>query len=114
MGFDNPRNLGDRETGGGLSLPIWIQYMQTALKGVPVTDLNRKAPEGVTRQGDWVYEEYAGGRGISRIGVSNYTPGRSKSGGQGSDSSDGEPQGADPAGAPSNSPLATDDLFRGN
>ena len=116
MGFDNPRNLGDRETGGGLSLPIWIQYMQTALKGVPVTDLNRKAPEGVTRQGDWVYEEYAGGRGISRIGVSNYNPnpGRSKSGGQGSDSSDGEPQGADPAGAPSNSPLATDDLFRGN
>ena len=116
MGFDNPRNLGDRETGGGLSLPIWIQYMQTALKGVPVTDLNRKAPEGVTRQGDWVYEEYAGGRGISRIGVSNYNPnpGRSKSGGQGSDSSDGEPQGADPAGAPSNSPLATDDVFRGN
>lgn len=115
MGFDNPRNLGDRETGGGLSLPIWIQYMQTALKGVPVTDLTRKPPEGVTRQGDWAYDEYAGGRGISRIGVSNYNPNPSRSsssGGSGSSSSG--PQGADPAGAPSNSPLANDDLFRGN
>ena len=27
IGFDQPRNLGDRETGGGLALPIWINYM---------------------------------------------------------------------------------------
>ena len=27
MGFDQPRPLGDRETGGGLALPIWMSYM---------------------------------------------------------------------------------------
>ena len=36
MGYDTPRNLGARETGGGLILPIWINYMRTALKGVPL------------------------------------------------------------------------------
>ena len=34
MGYDQPRNLGSRETGGGLSLPIWIDFMRTALSGV--------------------------------------------------------------------------------
>ncbi len=38
IGYDNPRKLGDRETGGGLSLPVWISYMQYALKGVPVQE----------------------------------------------------------------------------
>ena len=28
MGYDTPRSLGDRETGGGLSLPIWISFME--------------------------------------------------------------------------------------
>ena len=28
MGYDTPRNLGSRETGGGLSLPIWISFME--------------------------------------------------------------------------------------
>lgn len=36
VGYDTPRNLGDRETGGGLSLPIWISFMESALKGVSV------------------------------------------------------------------------------
>lgn len=35
MGYDTPRPLGQRETGGGLALPIWIDYMRVALKGVP-------------------------------------------------------------------------------
>ena len=38
MGYDTPKKLGDRETGGGLSLPIWINFMEYALKGVPVTE----------------------------------------------------------------------------
>jgi membrane carboxypeptidase/penicillin-binding protein len=38
MGYDTPRSLGDRETGGGLSLPVWITFMETALKGVPVME----------------------------------------------------------------------------
>ncbi|MFA6920954.1 MAG: penicillin-binding protein 1A [Gallionella sp.] len=35
MGFDQPRSLGDKETGGGASLPIWISYMEKVLKNVP-------------------------------------------------------------------------------
>ncbi len=35
MGFDNPHSLGDRETGGGAALPIWMDYMAHVLKGVP-------------------------------------------------------------------------------
>ncbi|WP_423457058.1 penicillin-binding protein 1A [Ottowia sp. VDI28] len=67
MGYDTPRNLGARETGGGLSLPIWINFMQTALKGVPVAQLT--PPEGVVNVGsDWYYEEYARGGGISHLG----------------------------------------------
>jgi penicillin-binding protein 1A len=36
IGYDQPRNLGNKETGGGLALPIWIGFMQKALKDVPV------------------------------------------------------------------------------
>ena len=35
MGFDQPRSLGDKETGGGAALPIWMSYMENALKDVP-------------------------------------------------------------------------------
>jgi penicillin-binding protein 1A len=31
VGFDNPRPLGDRETGARAALPMWIDYMRTAL-----------------------------------------------------------------------------------
>ncbi|MFT3779529.1 MAG: penicillin-binding protein 1A [Ottowia sp.] len=73
MGYDTPRNLGARETGGGLSLPIWINFMQTALKGVPVAEAT--PPEGVVRVGgDWYYEEYARGGGISNLGGAGLEP----------------------------------------
>ena len=107
MGFDNPRNLGDRETGGGLSLPIWIDYMKVALKGVPLAKAPNP-PEGVTRQGDWVYTEYAGGRGIARIGVaSNYSaaPAARRNGGSPSGGSDSAPPPADNVGAHSTDPF---------
>ena len=45
MGYDQPKSLGERETGGGVALPIWVNYMRTALKGVPETPL--KPPPGV-------------------------------------------------------------------
>jgi penicillin-binding protein 1A len=35
MGYDQPRSLGDRETGGGAALPIWMSYMGDVLKNVP-------------------------------------------------------------------------------
>ncbi|MDR7305718.1 penicillin-binding protein 1A [Rhodoferax saidenbachensis] len=70
IGYDTPRKLGDRETGGGLSLPVWISFMETALKGVPV--MEPVAPEGVVHLGnEWFYEEYAKGAGISSLGLSD-------------------------------------------
>lgn len=35
IGYDNPRSLGEKETGGGAALPIWIDYMDATLKGIP-------------------------------------------------------------------------------
>ena len=68
MGYDTPKKLGDRETGGGLSLPIWINFMEYALKGVPVTQY--PPPEGVVNlNGEWYYDEYAKGAGISSVGM---------------------------------------------
>jgi penicillin-binding protein 1A len=66
IGYDTPRKLGDRETGGGLSLPVWITFMETALKGVPV--MEPTAPEGITRVGgEWYFEEFAKGNGVSGL-----------------------------------------------
>jgi penicillin-binding protein 1A len=35
VGFDNPHSLGERETGGGAALPIWMDYMGKTLKNIP-------------------------------------------------------------------------------
>lgn len=35
VGFDTPKTLGARETGGKAALPMWIYYMKEALKGLP-------------------------------------------------------------------------------
>ena len=68
MGYDKPRKLGDRETGGGLSLPVWIGFMEHALKSVPVTEL--PVPPGVLNLGgEWYYEEFARGNGVTSLGV---------------------------------------------
>ena len=68
MGYDNPRPLGDRETGGSMSLPVWINFMEAALKGVP--EVSPVAPPGVVNVGgEWYYEEYARGGGVSSLGV---------------------------------------------
>ena len=67
IGYDTPRKLGDKETGGGLSLPVWISFMETALKGVPV--MEPTAPEGVTHVGgEWYFEEFVKGGGVSTLG----------------------------------------------
>ncbi|AQQ36508.1 penicillin-binding protein 1A [Burkholderia cenocepacia] len=69
IGYDNPRSLGDRETGGGLSLPVWIEYMGAALKGVP--EFKPTVPDGVESLGGELYfTEFTPGHGfVSTVGV---------------------------------------------
>ena len=46
VGFDQQQlSLGNYETGSKAALPMWIEFMQTALKGVPETKMQR--PEGL-------------------------------------------------------------------
>jgi penicillin-binding protein 1A len=35
VGFDKPKSLGKLETGARAALPVWIDYMEQALKGIP-------------------------------------------------------------------------------
>ena len=73
IGYDNPRKLGDRETGGGLALPVWIALMQHALRGTATTEL--LPPPGVVQEGNnWVYEEYARGQGVLSLGLEDKVP----------------------------------------
>lgn len=45
LGFDQPRSLGDKETGGGAALPMWIGYMDKVLRNVP--EATYTAPDGI-------------------------------------------------------------------
>ena len=73
IGYDNPRKLGDRETGGGLALPVWIEYMQTALKDVPQVPL--VPPEGVMNvNGEWYYDEFGPAAGVTGLGLDDKPP----------------------------------------
>jgi Membrane carboxypeptidase/penicillin-binding protein len=45
VGFDTPQPMGRGEVGGRVALPIWIDYMQTALPGLPQKE--RTIPAGV-------------------------------------------------------------------
>ena len=73
IGYDTPRKLGDRETGGGLALPVWMEYMAHALRKLPEQPL--AVPDGlVQRGGDWIFDEYSGGEGISSVGLDDKLP----------------------------------------
>ncbi|MGZ5054455.1 MAG: penicillin-binding protein 1A [Methylobacter sp.] len=47
IGFDDFSPLGNLETGGVAALPMWIEFMQTALKGTPEIPL--EMPEGIVK-----------------------------------------------------------------
>lgn len=62
IGFDQPRRLGNGETGGAAALPMWIGYMEKALANVPETYLAK--PEGLIpvspaggESGEMIYKE---------------------------------------------------------
>jgi penicillin-binding protein 1A len=70
IGFDNPRSLGDKETGGGAALPIWMGYMEKSLAGAPeaaytmpenmvvarINDSGRRDPDG--NRVEYFYREF--------------------------------------------------------
>jgi penicillin-binding protein 1A len=45
IGFDDPKSLGNNETGGRAALPMWMDYMDKALKNVPAE--NQPPPQGI-------------------------------------------------------------------
>ena len=62
VGFDQPKKLGDKETGGAAALPIWIGYMGRALRDVPLQ--TPQMPEGLItfgsgRDRSYIYSENA-------------------------------------------------------
>lgn len=64
IGFDQPRKLGSRETGGAAALPIWIGFMGQALKDVPIE--TPSMPDGLVATGE--------GRNRNYIYAENYQP----------------------------------------
>ncbi|MFZ6750658.1 penicillin-binding protein 1A [Undibacterium sp. Ren11W] len=67
IGYDQPKNLGNKETGGGLALPIWISYMQRGLKEIPIEE--RAIPKGIIQaEGDYFYAENPPGSAIRNLG----------------------------------------------
>ena len=46
VGYDSERSLGKEQTGGRVAAPIFLEYMQAALAGSPVTDF--PVPDGIT------------------------------------------------------------------
>ena len=50
VGFDRPQTLGHAESGGRAALPIWIDYMRTALQSTP--EESYAIPDGITQHFD--------------------------------------------------------------
>jgi penicillin-binding protein 1A len=75
IGFDQPKKLGYNETGGVAALPIWINYMQKTLKGVPDRLPMPQPPEGIINvAGEFYYREFAPGENaVMAVGLSDGT-----------------------------------------
>ena len=69
VGFDEPRSLGDSESGGGLALPIWIDALAPVLRGrlVQPPPAPAEMPGLVAVGADWRYEEFAEGGFLPRL-----------------------------------------------
>ena len=49
VGFDKPKSLGSSAFGGTVALPVWVNYMKVALKGMPSKGM--AVPAGVVNRG---------------------------------------------------------------
>ncbi|PXW27645.1 penicillin-binding protein 1A [Paraburkholderia caballeronis] len=74
MGYDQPKSLGSREFGAQLALPIWVEYMQRALRGVPQEE--PPTPDGVTTvDGELFFADKTPGNGfVASIGLDAANP----------------------------------------
>ena len=80
MGYDQPRSLGSRETGGGASLPIWLDYMRVALKNQPQTPPG-PIPDGLSKiDGDFYFSEFPPGQAVARVGLPTLAQGPANAG----------------------------------
>jgi len=72
IGFDNPADLGNNETGGQAALPIWMHYMARSMKGVKEREFS--VPAGIASisigdnkdgkpMSEYVYSENIGNAG---------------------------------------------------
>jgi penicillin-binding protein 1A len=64
VGFDQPKKLGDKETGGAAALPMWIGYMSRALKDVP--QQLPEAPDGLVAFGSGRDRTYLYAENVAR------------------------------------------------
>ncbi len=74
MGYDQPKSLGSREFGAQLALPIWVDYMGQALRGVPQAE--PAMPDTVTTvDGELFYSDVTPGNGfVASIGLDSANP----------------------------------------
>ncbi len=67
VGHGSPRSLGPQESGSRTALPIWSEFMERALKGVPVA-APPSPPPGLDHTGnDWIYSEWREGGWVTEI-----------------------------------------------
>ena len=71
MGFDQPKSLGARETGGGVALPMWIDFMAVALRDKPQVPRSKVLPPGLFEAGPGAYyfAEFGPGKGVDSLGI---------------------------------------------
>jgi penicillin-binding protein 1A len=92
IGFDQPKRLGNGETGGAAALPMWIGYMEQALKGVPESSMTK--PDGLTAISatdpssnrevqEYIYQEHLPAIVEDKPGPGSPVGGSSSLGGQG-------------------------------
>ena len=67
IGFDQPRRLGDGETGGSAALPIWLDYVRIALEKNPervpvrpegLAEISSVDPLTLQELHEFIYQEY--------------------------------------------------------
>ncbi len=68
LGYDNPRSLGSHASGASLALPVWIDFMASALRNVPVKEVAPPA-DVIKLDGNWRYSDWALGGGIDTLGL---------------------------------------------